>query len=363
MSRARRWALGAGLPLAAALGWLLLAPVPIEPEAWTPPPDPLGQAPYVGNGDLAPIERIDLEGAEGPEDIEVLPDQTVVTGVADGRILRWRDGVLDTVADTGGRPLGIARATQGGYWVADARRGLLHVSTRGEVTLIADQHDGRPFRFTDDVDVAPDGHVYFTDADDRWGPDELKLALLEGGPRGRLLRYRPPAEGVAGGTVELVLDGLHYANGVAVGPDGAWLLLTETLRLRVLKVWLTPARLGEVEPVLEGLPGYPDNITHAGRGVFWVALYGPRSPLKDRAMAWPALRRLAARLPGEALTRPRRHGMALAITHLGRVLQLLDDPAGGYAPITTVNEHAGTLWLGSLREGAIGRARAPLRVR
>lgn len=360
---ARRLLAALGLLALLAAAWLLLAPVPIEPVAWQPPPDPLGQAPFVSNGKLVLTERIELLDARGPEDLEILPDDTVLTGVEDGRILRWRQGILDTLADTGGRPLGLARALQGGVWVADAKRGLLHVSGRGVVTPIVSEHGGLPFRFTDDVDVAPDGWVYFTDADHRWGPEDLKLSLLEGGPNGRLLRYRPPADGLAGGELELVLDGLHYANGVAVGPDGHYLMLTETLRMRVLKVWLTPERLGEVETVVEGLPGYPDNITSAGRGVYWLALYAPRSPLKDRASASTFLRKVGARMPGPGLTRTRRHGMAVAITHTGRVLHFLDDPEGAYAPVTSVTERGGQLWLGSLKEGAFGRATAPLRVR
>ena len=339
-----------------AVAWLLLGPVPIAPVAWTPLPDPLGVDPYQGNGKLGRLTRVELQGATGPEDVHVEPDGTLVTGVLDGRLLRLRRGELSVLADTGGRPLGLEPDGQGGFWVADARRGLLRVSRGGEVTVAASAYEGRPFGFPDDVDVGPDGVVYFTDADWRWGTDDLKLAALEGAPNGALYRHDPKT-----GQTTRIKDGLHFANGVAVGPEGSYLLLTETLRLRVLKVWLTPDRLGETEIVVENLPGYPDNVTSAGAGVFWVALYGPRSALKDRAMSTPWLRKVAARIPGPGLTRTRRHGMAVAVTHLGRVLHFLDDPEGGFAPVTTVREHGGSLYLGSLGEGAIGRVTAPIR--
>ncbi len=354
----RRLALALGAALLAAVAWLLLAPVGFEPVLWQPEEDPMGTGPWQPNSKLSGVTRLSLDGATGPEDIEVLPDGTLLTGVADGRILRWRDGILDTVADTGGRPLGLVRSVQGGLWVADAERGLLHVAHDGSITVAATEADGLPFAFTDDVDIAPDGWVYFTDADHRWGHHQLKSAALEGGAYGRLLRYRP-----TDGQVETVMDGLHFANGVAVSGDGTYLLLTETLRSRVLKVFLTPERFGQHEVVIDNLPGYPDNITNAGRGVYWVALFGPRSDIKDAAASSALLRKVAARAPGTLLTRTRRRSMAVAISHVGRVLQFMDDPGGNYAPVTSVTEFGGTLYLGSLKEPDIGQATAPLRLR
>lgn len=352
-----RLALIASLVLLLGLVWLLAWPVPIAPLAWQPGPNPWGNAPWQSNGKLSAISRIELGGAVGPEDVEILPDDSVLVGVKDGGILRWRAGILDRIGDTGGRPLGLVRAQGGGLWIADGERGLLHMDGAGRVEVAATSEGGLAFGFPDDVDQAPDGTVYFTDADSRWGPEDLKYAMLEGRPNGRLLSYDPETRAVS-----RVLDGLHFCNGVAVGPSGAYLLLTETLRLRVLKVWLTPEKYGQTEVVLDNLPGYPDNVTHVGQGVFWVALYGPRSALKDRAMASPLLRTIAARIPGRGLTRTRRHTVAVAFSHLGRVLQVMDDPTGSFAPLTSVTEHGGALYLGSLEEGAIGKATAPLRV-
>lgn len=342
--------------LAVGLAWLLAAPVDIDPETWTPGPNPWGTPPWVSNGELSRVTRLSLEGAVGPEDIEVLPDGSLMTGVEDGRLLLLRRGKLRTIADTGGRPLGITRGVDGAFWVADGERGLLRVTLGGEVAVAATAADGIPFGFTDDVDVTADGRVWFTDADHAWGPTRLKEAVLEGRPNGRLLVYDP-----ATSKVSTVADGLHFANGVAVGPDGGYLLLTETLRHRVLKVWLRPDRLGQVEVVLDNLPGYPDNITHAGRGVFWVALFGPRTAFHDAAASSALLRKVAARAPGMVLARTPRHPIAVAVNHLGRVLHVLDDPDGGYAPLTSVTEREGKLYLGSLYEPDMGVATAPIR--
>ncbi len=352
----RRLLLAVGALVTAAAAWLLLAPVDIDPETWTPDPNPWGTPPWVGNGELSRIQRLSLEGAVGPEDIEVLPDGSLLTGVDDGRLLHLRNGKLSTLAETGGRPLGITLGVDGAWWVADADKGLLRVTGKGQVEVMATEADGLPFGTTNDVDVTADGRVWFTDADHHWSLGQLKQALLEGRPNGRLMVYDPDSR-----QVQSVVDGLHFANGVAVGPDGSYLLVAETLRNRVLKVWLRPDRFGQTDVVVDNLPGYPDNITHAGRGVFWVALFGPRSPIKDAAASSLLLRKVAARAPGKLLTRTRRHPIAVAINHLGRVLQVVDDPRGSYAPLTSVVEREGKLYLGSIHEPDIGVATAPLR--
>ena len=52
--------------------------------------------------------------------------------------------------------------------------------------------DGVPFRFTDDVDVASDGTVYFTDASSKFGPAmHARDDIIEHGGHGRFLRYDP----------------------------------------------------------------------------------------------------------------------------------------------------------------------------
>ncbi len=339
-----------------ALGWLLGAPVEIEPVAFQPEPSPLGSAPYSSNGRLARLSLLDLDGAAGPEDLHIDPDGSIVTGVADGRLLRLDRGEVEVLAETGGRPLGLEADGAGGFWVADGLRGLLRVDRKGTVEVVADRYEDRPLRFVDDVDRGPDGRVWFTEADARFGLDQQKSALLEAGPNGSVFVYDPSS-----GSLESVLSGLHFANGIAISPDGTYAMVTETLRMRVHKLWLQGERRGQSEVVLDNLPGYPDNISSAGGGAYWLALAGPRTPLKDRAMASPFWRTVAARLPGSGLTRPRPHGMVLAVSHLGRVLHFLDDPEGAYSPVTSAHEFGGQLYLGSYEAEGIARVTAPIR--
>jgi hypothetical protein len=255
------------------------------------------------------------------------------------------------LANTGGRPLGITFGAKGGYVIADARKGLLHLGRN--LTDLTRKADGVPFGFTDDVDNSRlDANVYFTDASHKFGYGEHMKDLLEHGANGRLLRHN-----VETGETRVLLRGLHFANGVAVGPDDAYVLVNETGAYRVLRYWLKGDKAGTHEVFIDNLPGFPDNITFNGRDRFWLALFSPRDRLLDELLPGsPYVRTVVAKLPTLLQPRPKRHSFALALDLEGRVvanLQYAGDDA--YAPITSVREHGPWLYFGSLTYPAIGR--------
>jgi sugar lactone lactonase YvrE len=241
--------------------------------------------------------------------------------------------------------------------VCDAAKGaLLAVSPAGEVTALAPAFAGQPFGFIDDVDVGTDGTAYFSDASTRFGMGHPVEDVLEHGATGRIFAWRP-----ATGAVELLLDGLHFANGVALARDESWLAVNETGSYRVMRLWLRGPRAGTSEPFVSNLPGFPDNVTFsATRGAFWVALFAPRARILDALAPHPFWRKVVWRLPALVRPGPKRYGFAVAIGEDGAVVATLQDPApDSYAPITSVREHAGTLWLGSGFYDGLGRIAAP----
>ena len=66
--------------------------------------------------------------------------------------------------NTGGRPLGIDFDGNGNLIVADGYIGLLSIAPDGKITTLLTSVDGIPLGFTDDVDVAADGKIYFNAA-------------------------------------------------------------------------------------------------------------------------------------------------------------------------------------------------------
>lgn len=340
--------------VAAAIGYLALAPAAISPQPWNPPrlKDEAAR-----NNALSTIERLAHGLGVGPEGVSLDSQGRLYTGFDDGRVMRFLpDGSRpELLGNTGGRPWGIYAYPDGSaVLIADPIRGLLRLRD-GQVEVLASEADGRPFRQTDDVTMASDGQVYFTDASSRHGIAQMMDGVLEHASDGRLLRYDPGT-----GSVTVLLDQLHVANGIALGPEEAYLLVAETLEYRVWRFWLKGPKAGSAEVVIENLPGFPDNVSFNGRDGFWLALFAPRDPVLDAAMPYPALRKLISRIPPALLPKAAKRARVLKLDLDGKVvLDLQDDGPDAYAPITSVREAGGWLYFGSIEYPALGRMPVP----
>jgi sugar lactone lactonase YvrE len=340
--------------LAAVLGLAGLALIPgrIDPAAWRPPEAPPLDGAYTPNERLHQADLLAVGSVYGPEDVAVDREGRIYGGTQDGRIMRVRaDGTVEVFAETGGRPLGLHFAASGDLIVADAWRGLLSVSPDGEVSVLTTEAGGVPFGFTDDLDIARDGTIYFSDASSRFGQDEYVLDLLEMRPHGRLLAYTP-----ATGKTRILLDGLYFANGVALSSNEDFLLVNETWAYRIQRYWLKGPAAGTAEVFVENLPGFPDGISGNRAGRFWLAFPTPRLASVDRAHPRPWLKRLIARLPDFLKPRPVEYGLVVALDEDGEVLSSYHDPDGSHLKeITSAEEHNGQLYLGTLHNDRIGR--------
>ena len=229
--------------------YLLLWPVPISPEAWTAPPAPPLTAQYERNSLLSTTERLSL-GTEtpspgagfGPEDVALDAEGRIYTGLDDGRIMRLQaDGTRSEVfSNTHGRPLGLAFDPGGNLIVADAIKGLLSVAHDGAVTVLATEADGVPFGCTNDLDIAADGTIYFTDASSKFPLTNFTADILEHGPNGRFFAYNPKTK-----TTRTLMRDLCFANGVAISPDQSFALVVETGSYRLHRFWLKGAKQGK----------------------------------------------------------------------------------------------------------------------
>jgi sugar lactone lactonase YvrE len=344
-------------PLVLLVLYLLVWPVPIDPIVWQPAEPPALDGHYAPNTYLADVERLDLPSGPGPEDVAVDALGRIYGGLQDGRIIRMAsDGTsVVTFADTEGRPLGLAFDTAGNLVVADAFKGLLKIAPNGAITVLATEAGGVPFRFTDDVDLGPDGTIYFSDASSKYDQHHYKEDLVESRPNGRLLAYDPIT-----GATRVLLDDLYFANGIAVSPDGAFVLVNETSRYAVRRYWLTGSLRGTSERFIDNLPCFPDGISSNGAGVYWLALVSPRNRLIDKLAPHPFVRSMILRLPDFLQPAPERYAFVLGLDADGRVVHNLQNPSGQpFAIITSVEQVGDMLYLGSLTEPALARIRVP----
>lgn len=322
----------------------------IDPVVWRP--DPPADRP--AKNTLPPLTVVQVNG-HGTEDV-LIDHGHVFTGVADGRVLRLtRDGRrLDTIADTGGRPLGIEAYPDGRLLVCDAGRGLLLVDRAGgEIeTLVA---RGPDLRVCNNAAVSADGTIYFTDSTSRFDLEHWKADLLEHRGTGRLLRRDPD------GTVETIAGGLHFANGVALAPDESSVVVAQTGAYRLDKIMLTGPRQGRTEVLADGLPGFPDNIATGSDGLVWIAMASPRVPLLDiSSRLHPALRKAVWALPEPLQVKEKRivWTRALDVT-TGAIVHDFCGTHPDFHMVTGVREADGTVYLGSLDERAVAHFDIP----
>jgi len=291
----------------------------------------------------------------GAEDVVVAthgPDEgSVFTGTEDGAI--WRvshDGTkVDRVADTGGRPLGLELDPDGRLLVCDAHRGLLRVDTRsGGVEAVADSVDGVRMVFCNNAAIAGDGTVWFSDSSTKYGVEDWKSDFVQDTRTGRLLRRD------VDGTITTVVDGLAFANGVALAQDESYVAVAETGARTVVRHWLTGPKAGSRDHLAQDLPGYPDNIARGSDGLIWVTIASPRDPVVERLKRGPMLlRKAATRIPEALQPKPKRTVRVQALDDAGTVVHDVDVKTDGYHMVTGVREHDGRVWLGSLHEPAI----------
>ncbi len=336
--------------------YLFLWPVPIDPIAWEPSPVPALEGDFAENRVLQGMELFATPNSHGPEDVAVDSEGRVYVGVEEGQILRYAaDGSDPQVfADTGGRPLGLDFDNDGNLIVADAAKGLLSIDPSGAIEVLCTEAGYHPLRFTDDVDVDSQNVAWFSDASYKWSHHGHAMEeALESAPNGRLLKYD-----IRTGECSVVLGDLFFANGVAVSPDDTYVLVNETMRYRVKRVYVRGPRKGDVDTFIDGLPGFPDGISTGTDGVFWLAIFAPRNALLDSAGPKPWLRKLIYRIPAALQPKPKRHPFVLGLDASGKVMHNLQDADGAKFSKTTSAEQAGDwLYIGSLAEPSWGRIR------
>ncbi len=348
----RKIALALVIFMVAILAYLLAWPVPINLSAWTPPVALELSGVYAQNSELSKIERLPVDGF-APEDVAIDDQDRIYCGTEDGRIFRFQaDGPRPEVfANTGGRPLGLIFDRDGNLIVADAVKGLLSIDREGKIALLSTQADGVPFRCANDLDVAEDGTIYFTDSSYKYPLTELKADILEHQPNGRLLAFDPLTK-----QTRVILRDLYFPNGVAVSPDQSFVLVCETGSYRVRRVWISGPTAGHSEIFIDNLPGFPDGISSNGRHKFWLALVNRRDAVLDALMPHPFLRKIVWRLPSFFQPNIKRDAFVLGLDTDGHVGQNLQDPSREcFAQISNVVEHKGMLYFGSIGENAIGR--------
>lgn len=330
--------------------------------------DPSAATPYAINAELGEAEPIGLGEVDAPEDVILDADDNIYCGSRNGDVMRFfaPDYTRHEVfAHIGGSVLGLAFDRSGNLLVCVGGMGLYQVGPEREVTKLSDETnrslwsiiDDSRLRLADDLDIAPDGSVYFSEATIRYDMHDWIVDALEARGNGRIIRYDPQT-----GTSRTVIRNLQFPNGICMAMDGESFLFAETWGCRISRYWFAGPRKGQMECVIPDLPGYPDNINLASDGTFWCGMIGMRTPAFDLAQRMPGFRRrMVTRIARDEWLYPNMNtGGVIKFNLAGEVLQSLWDREGERHPqVTSMREHKGWLYLGGIFNNRLGRIRLP----
>ena len=266
----------------------IISKVYVSPTYHELPPPPStaigGGGPFEQNNKLKDVTLIGLGRIEGPEDVILDRHDNLYAGSRHGDIMRFLAPdyeKMEVFAHIGGTPLGLAFDRNDNLYVCIGGMGLYRVTPDGKVEKATDETnrsytsvtDDSRLRLADDLDIADDGRVFFSEATVRYEMHEWPVDGLEARGNGRIICYDPNT-----GTTHTVLRGLKFPNGICIASDrpvdpvrGDVCLLDQAILVR-------RSEEGQVETVIDNLPGFPDNINLASDGNYWLALVGMRSP-------------------------------------------------------------------------------------
>ena len=176
-----------------------------------------------------------------------------------GRIFRIApDKTWSLVAEYDGWPNGLKIDAKGRILIADYRHGLMQLDAKaGKVTPLLRSRNSESFRGCNDLHIASNGDVYFT--------DQGQTGLHD--PTGRVYRLR------SNGQLDLLIDTGISPNGLVLDPHEAVLFVAMT---RDNAVWRAPfMKDGSISKVgrfcsLFG-PSGPDGMTMDSAGRLFVA--------------------------------------------------------------------------------------------
>lgn len=348
------------------VGYLVFWPVAVDPIAWQAPVNTGYSGDFSPNQALSKITRIELQDDKqlsdvlnndiGPEDLALNKNGLVYFGLLNGDIkFLDSEGNIQPWVNTGGRPLGIEFDQQGNLLVADAFNGLLSISPDGKITTLVDSVDGIAINYADDVDIASNGNIYFSDASSKFHAKQYGtyaaslLDINEHGGHGRIIEYNP-----ATNVSTVLAQGINFANGVTLSHDEQSVLFNETGTYRVMRLGLNGQQRGNLEVVIDNLPSFPDNIAKGSNGVYWLGLVSPRSKPLDLLSGSPNMRKVIQRLPEILRPKAQHYGHLVAINDAGEVIHNLQDPLGKYGHTTGALEVGDKLYVSSLHETALG---------
>ena len=214
--------------------------------------------------ELIELDTVEVfaSGLPHPEGVVFDRDGNCYTGISysdhesGGPVMRITpDGSnAEELANTGGRILGIAIGSDGDLYGCDGKLGaVFRISSDGRVSSFLDSVPRWSLMMPNFGVFDSDGTFYVSDSG----------TATAGEKSGAILRVS------RSGRAEVLVDGLIFANGLALDEDQGALYVVETRDDRVLRVDLESAQ-ANTDVYAENLSSGPDGLALDSEGVLWA---------------------------------------------------------------------------------------------
>lgn len=146
--------------------------------------------------------------------------------------------------------------------------------------------------------------------------------------------------------VTVLLNGIAFANGVALSKNKSFVIVAETGRSRILRYWLQGQKSQTTE-VFAQLGRFPDNIKRKVNGEFWVGLNSGRGIFQNVVTSKLQYEGVSPWLTQDVV--------AVRLDEKGKVMEMLDGKGERtFESVSEVEENKGTLWVGSVVTPFVG---------
>ncbi|BES90090.1 Strictosidine synthase [Nesidiocoris tenuis] len=277
-------------------------PPNFEYDAYSLEPLPL-LGPLKLNQELNGAERLFEGEVKGPEHL-VVHNNELYTSAHGGYIFKVTSKSLVPIVKVGqscenfwqehlcGRILGFEFASDSTLYFVDAYYGIkkynLEKKTLDSIVDVDTEIEGKKPMLPNSISVAKDGRIFWTDSSTTHKLNDGLMTVF-GSPNGRLIVYDPKSK-----KNTVLIDNLHFANGVLLSRDESFVLVVESMRSKIWRYYLKGKKAGRHEVFVEGLPGIPDNLNRYGEQIV-VCLVAPHSPMSTLLPELPNVRKFLAR--------------------------------------------------------------------
>ena len=170
----------------------------LAPAASTAP----GSGAFAQNDKLRDVSLIGVGRIEAPEDVILDRNDNLYAGSRHGDIMRFMAPdykEMEVYAHIGGQPLGMAFDRNDNLYVCIGGMGLYRITPERKIEKVTDEtnrslysvNDDSRLRLADDLDIADDGRIFFSEATVRYEMHEWPVDGLEARGNGRIICYDP----------------------------------------------------------------------------------------------------------------------------------------------------------------------------